>query len=120
MKRVIRIGVFETNSSSTHSLTIMMLDDYKRWQKSKTLYLHLDSGKLYSKKEAIAALKTEIHDQESIDWNDSEAGTAVDNELYYADFLTAEEYNCKEFHGEYYSGTFVTRNGDKVIAFGCS
>ena len=34
----IRYGVFETNSSSTHSLTMMMKSDYERWEK-EGLYL---------------------------------------------------------------------------------
>ena len=38
MKRQIRRGVFETNSSSTHSITLMMKKDYDRWQKGD-LYL---------------------------------------------------------------------------------
>ena len=31
MKRQIRRGVFETNSSSTHSITMCMKSDYDRW-----------------------------------------------------------------------------------------
>lgn len=33
MKRQVRNGVFETNSSSTHSITMMMMmKDYDRWK----------------------------------------------------------------------------------------
>ena len=39
MKKQIRRSVFETNSSSTHSLTMMMKSDYVRWQNEK-LYLY--------------------------------------------------------------------------------
>lgn len=31
MNRVIRRGVFETNSSSVHSLTVCAKEDYDRW-----------------------------------------------------------------------------------------
>lgn len=31
MKRQIRIGVFETNSSSTHSLTMCSEEEFKKW-----------------------------------------------------------------------------------------
>ena len=37
MKRQIRIGVFETNSSSTHSLTMCSRDDYEKWEKGEIL-----------------------------------------------------------------------------------
>lgn len=37
--KTIRIGVFETNSSSTHSMTIVTKDDYEEWtQGRKFLY----------------------------------------------------------------------------------
>ena len=38
MKKQIRRGVFETNSSSVHSLTMCMESDYDRWQEDN-LYL---------------------------------------------------------------------------------
>ena len=37
MKIQIRRGVFETNSSNEHSLTIMSNDDYKAWKEGKKL-----------------------------------------------------------------------------------
>ena len=70
MKRQIRRGVFETNSSSTHSITLMMKKDYDRWQKGEDLYLYSsnwmagfpegcrpENGKLYTKEEVITFLK---------------------------------------------------------------
>ena len=43
MKRQIRRGVFESNSSSVHSLTMCMESDYDRWEKDN-LYLFTGSG----------------------------------------------------------------------------
>lgn len=34
----IRKGVFETNSSSTHSITICTLEDYEKFKKGELLY----------------------------------------------------------------------------------
>jgi hypothetical protein len=67
MKKQIRRGVFETNSSSTHSLTMMMKSDYERWEK-EGLYLFngytygWDFNKpvtnaLYTRDEAVAFVK---------------------------------------------------------------
>ena len=39
MKRQIRCGVFETNSSSVHSLTMCMESDYNRWSR-ENLFLY--------------------------------------------------------------------------------
>jgi len=36
--RVIRRGVFETNSSSTHSLCIASKEDFKKWQNGELVY----------------------------------------------------------------------------------
>ena len=38
MKRQIRRGVFETNSSSVHSLTMCSGEEYKKWENGEILY----------------------------------------------------------------------------------
>lgn len=38
MKKQIRFGVFETNSSSTHSCCIVNQEDYNRWIKGELFY----------------------------------------------------------------------------------
>ena len=38
MKRQIRNGVFETNSSSVHSLTMVMKNEFERWVKGEVYY----------------------------------------------------------------------------------
>ena len=35
MKQQMRIGVFETNSSSEHALAVVAYDDYERWKKGE-------------------------------------------------------------------------------------
>ena len=59
MKRQIRIGVFETNSSSTHSLTMCSGDDYKKWEKGEILLNENWNIKkqFVTKEEAIQHLK---------------------------------------------------------------
>ena len=36
--RQVRRGLFETNSSSTHSLTVCSKDEYQRWKDGKLLF----------------------------------------------------------------------------------
>lgn len=125
MKRQIRRGVFETNSSSTHSLCIMMKKDYDRWQE-EDLYLfnsnwvrgfpeecRPESGKLYTKEEVIAFLKAQ--DKR---W-DCEQDYEDDDIFYDArrdnNFVLSDEEN--EYLESYYK-EFTTPNGDTVVAFG--
>lgn len=39
MKMTVRQGVFETNSSSVHSLTMMMKDDYEKFENGELFYI---------------------------------------------------------------------------------
>ena len=71
MKKVIRNCVFETNSSATHSIIILSVDDAKRWEEEGDLYTVKDlwsypwkdspekpeKGRLYTRDEVIKLLK---------------------------------------------------------------
>lgn len=118
MKRQIRRGVFETNSSSTHSLTMMMKSDYKRWQ-TEELYLYDGSGwgwefskpvenQLYTRDEAIEFVKKNKY-YKNVDEIDDEA---LRN---YAFISWDDEGNeCLEsFYKE-----FTTPSGETIVAFG--
>lgn len=52
MKIEIRQGVFETNSSSVHSMVIMPEKQYAEWEKGELYYCN-DDGKLYTLKEVL-------------------------------------------------------------------
>lgn len=115
--RQIRRGVFETNSSSTHSLTMMMKSDYERWHKEK-LYLYNGSGwgwefnapvykSLYTKDEVEKFAKTnKYYDGEGVD----------------ADFLKEIDFIAWDDEGnEYLEGfyqEFTTPSGETIVAFG--
>ena len=38
MKRQVRIGMFESNSSSTHTLHICSKDEFEKWQKGEVVF----------------------------------------------------------------------------------
>lgn len=97
MKIQMRTSVFETNSSSTHSMTICTENDYKAFREGKKLI-----GK-YSLKF----------------YNSVEEGLANEKWAKKEDFLTYDEF--EEFVSEYYEDfeeKFTTPSGEKVIAFG--
>lgn len=69
--RTIRNGVFETNSSSTHSITIMNKEDYDRWQ-NENLYYNFDKEVFNTHDEIIQKYLneydlTEMDDEDSFD-----------------------------------------------------
>lgn len=95
MKLQIRSNVFETNSSSTHCITMCMEKDLEDWKKGLKLF---DSWN-----EKLVA-------REDIN---SDADKDDDRYLEYQEFW--DEYE------EYYEGfeqSFTTPSGEKVIAFG--
>lgn len=44
MKRVVRRGVFETNSSSAHSLTICTQDEWNKWKEGELVWDRWSEG----------------------------------------------------------------------------
>ena len=103
MKKQIRFGVFETNSSSTHSLTIVNKDDYEKFENGEML---LDRYKevLVTKDEAIEKLKRYYKEDE------------VTDEMLEEDYAE-HSYLGGEYY-ETFKKEFVTKNGDVVVAFG--
>lgn len=127
MKKQIRRGVFETNSSSVHSLTMCMESDYDRWQEDN-LYLFTGSDQcypdnskpeknhFYTREEAIEFEKTDKSVGEDVNWTDEEEVNEILHENEFYDY----EYFWNKY-GEYYEPfeeTTTTPNGEKVVAFG--
>lgn len=110
--RSIRIGVFETNSSSTHSLTMCSSEDYSRWQKGE-VYLndwHANLPKFCTKDEAIKFLADKNNTFYSEEYSD-ENDWLKENEIYTFENFFRDD--MEDFHDE-----FTTKSGEKVIAFG--
>lgn len=130
MLRKIRKGVFETNSSSTHSLCICGKDDYEAWERGDILF---DSYKGEFK--SVRLTEEQKKDAEEKynktkkgfwkEWKELDDKSkdvfytkyAKDEDIVDEDFETYEEYwneDCLETFEEEYT----TKNGDKVVAFG--
>jgi len=112
MKRQIRRMVFETNSSSTHSLTMCSKEDYDKWQKGELLLddNYRSKGQFITKEAAIQKLKDNNCD---IDFNND-------------DELTSElrDYECYMYNSywsddlEDFESTYTTKSGEQIVAFG--
>lgn len=100
MKESIRRGVFETNSSSTHSLTLCSLDEFEKW-KNGDLYISCYDKDFITKAEYEAL--------------DNECNCDKDYECECdKDYYSYEEFWDRA--GEYFETFEQTR--DDVVAFG--
>lgn len=124
----IRQGVFETNSSSTHSITFMMGDEYEAWKDGDVYlndgYWYDNSSKYKDKKfvtrdEAIDILKHEPY-YESHFWTYAEEDIpspedADDDVLAEFDIYTAENFG----YNDYLEGDinmYTTPSGETIVA----
>ena len=98
----IRRNVFETNSSSTHSLTICSKDEYQDWVDGKC-YWYRWNETFVSKEEVEEKFKKSSYD----DFDEY----LIDEGLY-----TFDRYDDIEM--ETYKEHYTTISGDEVVAFG--
>lgn len=115
----VRNGVFETNSSSTHSLTMMMKSDYKRWE-SENLYLYNDRygygwdfnkpvyNSLYTRDEAIEFVIANRYYKDT--------GCVDDEILKECGFISWNDEG-NEYLEKFYR-EFTTPSGETIVAFG--
>ena len=91
MKRQVRAGVFETKSSSTHSLTICTEQEFQDWKSGKLLFI--------------------TWDEEFVP-----ADSVTEEEIYDGDYQTYRDFGSG--HLESFESHFTTPSGDKMVAFG--
>lgn len=130
MKQV-RRGVFETNSSSTHTLTICSKEEYEGWQRGELIY---DSykNKLVDKDSVNVFSETDIIKYYNIkkeqfwkDWDQlSEEEKDEFRSIYHKRFDRSDTYlDCRNYdiyYEDYYKfeETYTTNNNDEIVVFG--
>lgn len=117
MKRQIRRNVFETNSSSTHSLTMMMKSDYERWH-NEELYLYEGGwgwefnqpvkNNLYTRDEAVEFAKSHRYYKDEKELN---------NEILRDMGFISWDEKYDEYFESFYE-EFTTPSGETIVAFG--
>jgi hypothetical protein len=108
--RQIRIGTFETNSSSTHTLVIVNKDEYEKFKNGEMIW-NREEGKLQTIEDAKKSL---IADRKR--WDKSfEASEDEIEELIEDETETYDEFGSGY---ETFEQEFETQSGDKIIAFG--
>lgn len=132
MKKQIRRGVFETNSSSTHSLTMCDEETFEKWKSGDLMFdkyaeEFIDSVPELSDEQKNAAKEYyeysmekywkqwgDLTDSEKEEWYDkyaTEEGIVSEDAVTYDQFM-------HEAYLERFVDRYTTKNGDKVVAFG--
>ena len=140
----VRQGVFETNSSSTHTLTFCTKEDYEDWKHGDKFWLDNDWGKLQTSKSFVTSEELEEltekyneEEQKRIDagdeyakvldidkvlnerrdydsWNDS----YWDTERSSLEAYTMDDWYARNGDLETYERSFTSPSGDEMVAFG--
>ena len=100
MKIQVRRGVFETNSSSVHSLCICSADDYDKWKNGELFY------DLYN--------DVLIEDSDEIQQSRKEC----EEEGYLNNYVNYDEYLERLSYFDTYVKSYKSKSGDDIVAFG--
>jgi len=120
----IRSNVFETNSSSTHSITICTEDEFKNWKKNKEIVFDRDDNKIVNISTLSQKIQNTIKDRKKIDKgviDDSEEGfddKYDGDEIEDARYLTYKQYSERETSLESFEERYTSPSGDKIVVFG--
>ena len=126
----IRYGVFETNSSSVHSLIMCNDDEYKKFMNNELLYDNW-YDEFISREEALDRLYENVkNDSEFIENFNLSCGfsretlneipindlgsSLIDYGILVSDYI----FNSNDFEYETYNDTYTTSNSEVVHAFG--
>ena len=118
MKRQIRKHVFETNSSSVHSLTMCTNEDFKKWENGEVLYWR-ENDEFATKEEIVEKMKKRTWYDGSlrypdVDWNnENEISDIFSDE----GIETYDEYFDDAWF-ETYVEEYTTPGNETIIAFG--
>lgn len=129
----IRRSVFETNSSSTHSLTMCSREDYDKWFRGELMY--------DTYKDVLVEMNIEISERDKLEaksyyentktkyWKNWEQLDEKEVEEWYDKYMkeySKIDYDRYETYDDFFENTYLetyeeeytTKNGEKIIAFG--
>ena len=108
----IRRGVFETNSSSVHSLIICPKADYEKLERGE-LYIDTQNDELVTREKVIETV-SKYFDREELEAMDEDDFRAV---IHNGGFNTLNDWEDGDL--EFFEQEYTTEHGDKIVAFGC-
>lgn len=129
MKRQIRLGVFETNSSSVHSLIMCDKDTYERWKNGELLlavwdgeFCGVDDFKMDASCKEFRWFVEDMIEKNKYEFfktlpEDVKKKMFVEWLTYDGDLQTYEQYDEMGYY-EQFEQTYKTKSGEEVIGFG--
>lgn len=131
MKRQIRRRVFETNSSSTHSLTMCDEEEFEAWKRGEVLFKKWEDKFVpaIDLSDHIKRMAEEYYEDNKTefqkDWKDLSEKAKQKYYIKYVrenDFIDEDAKTYEQYINEGDLETFIYRytskNGDKIVAFG--
>lgn len=111
--KTIRKGVFETNSSSTHSITIMSEEDYDKWVNDQ-LYYNETTRSLQTKEEMYEEVRNFLLTEYNLDEASDEyvEEHIYDNQGEYP--ITYDEF-IEDRYLEVDETRYTTKSGEKLV-----
>ena len=110
--KLIRENIFETNSSSTHSLVIISKEDYDAWQRhEKTINIAKEIGSVNDLTDEDK--KIIRNDDGSVDYKDQHFESMYDFMEEYYDVI--DDINASTEYISEYADMIKQDDGDKVI-----
>ena len=117
MKEAVRRGLFETNSSSVHSITMCSDDEWTKWVNGEIFFDSVYKN-FYEPNQDIERARACQSWDEAWDLHVSDKRNEYFNDCYHR-FLTYEEFNDWEYIDlETYDAEYTTDKGETVHAFG--
>ena len=118
MKTQIRRSIFETNSSSVHSITMVSGSEYDKWKNGELLY-DRDTETLVTKEEIEKIKEDDKKRYESYNWSFDESEYDYDREDNNIRFLTYDKFfDWSYIQYETFTDRYKTKDGEEVVAFG--
>lgn len=113
MKIQIRTGIFETNSSSTHSLIITTKENYNKWVDGELYIYRYGNHQFVTKEEVIKATKNDKYINTDGLTDDEILGIGIDED---GDYATYESFwDC---YLEGFDENYTSPSGDEIVVFG--
>jgi hypothetical protein len=104
MKRQIRFGVFETNSSSMHSLVMMTKEDFEKFK----------SGEMVWYEDQVSTKENLVQKLKEKSWYKNKSDEEI-LEMINEDARDYDNYNDDK---ETFYSEFVTKSGETIVSLG--
>ncbi len=130
MKRQIRYGMFESNSSTTHVLYMVSRDTYEKFEQGGYLYDGSDfgwknkeiapqKGEIYSREEVIEMIKNNYEYYKPFNEDEMDEDEIIDewdDIIWETEFVSEKSIENQSYESFYDS--YRTPSGEEVVAFG--